>query len=567
MAKPYKKEAVATRWDSEVRMLAWLATVVSVCSFLFYFQRGEVLLYGDAVAHINIARRVFDSRTPGLLQLGTVWLPLPHLLMIPFLVSIRMWRTGAGGSIPSMAAYVFGVIGIFRLTRNALSRTAELDGPARVAAWVAAVIYAANPNLIYMQSTAMGESVYLAFFIWAVAYFGEAVRGNLGAWTKCGLCLAAACLTRYDGWFLAIVMAATALAIALWPEGSSRIAGKDAPPGRPRDRQAYQTSRVRRAIVKFILITAVAPVLWLAYNEIVYQNPLEFANGPYSAKAIEMRTQSGGNPGHPGTGSPLTSGLYFLKAAQDNVAENAWLARAWVLGLVTAVGLVLARLRKGVLGPQWSLFFLLIPIPFYALSVAYGGVPIFIPQWWPFTHYNARYGLQLLPAFAVALALMVDLAIRARWERRLRGALILAVLLLVIASYVSVWGAQPITLVEAEVNMRTRNQLEKEVGNWLEHLPPNASLLMYLGDHVGVMQRAGIPLSHTINEGNHRTWRQPTDPEGLWERALADPTKYADYILAFEGDPVWQAVHGLHLRELVEIQVTGQARAVLYRVR
>ena len=85
-------------------------------SFLFYFQRGDVLLYGDAVAHINIARRVFDSKTPGLLQLGTVWLPLPHLLMIPFLVS-KMWHRGVGGSIPSMAAYVFGVVGIFRLVR------------------------------------------------------------------------------------------------------------------------------------------------------------------------------------------------------------------------------------------------------------------------------------------------------------------------------------------------------------------------------------------------------------------------------------------------------------------
>ena len=59
----------------------------------------------------------------------------------------------------------------------------------------------------------------------------------------------------------------------------------------------------------------------------------------------------------------------------------------------------------------------------------------------------------------------------------------------------------------------------------------------------------------------------PTDPEGLWERALADPPKYADYILAFEGDPVWQAVHNLALPELVEIHVTGQARAVLYRAR
>src|SRR5579872_778016 len=202
MPKPKTNEPAATRWDSEISLLAWLATCVSVFSFLYYFQHEQTLLYGDAVAHINIARRVFDSKTPGLLQLGTVWLPLPHLLMIPFIVSMKMWRTGAGGSIPSMAAYVFGVIGIFRLTRGALSPTDKPDGPASIAAWIAAIIYAANPSLIYMQSTAMGESLYLAFFIWAIAYFAEGIRGEANALTKCGLCLAAACLTRYDGWFL-----------------------------------------------------------------------------------------------------------------------------------------------------------------------------------------------------------------------------------------------------------------------------------------------------------------------------------------------------------------------------
>src|SRR5271168_4885409 len=101
----------SSRWDAEVRVLAFLAVWVSVFSFLFYYRHEEVLLYGDAVAHINIARRVFDSKTPGLLQLGTVWLPLPHLLILPFIVSKQMWQTGAGGSIPSMAGFVFGVLG------------------------------------------------------------------------------------------------------------------------------------------------------------------------------------------------------------------------------------------------------------------------------------------------------------------------------------------------------------------------------------------------------------------------------------------------------------------------
>ena len=115
--------------------------------------------------------------------------------------------------------------------------------------------------------------------------------------------------------------------------------------------------------------------------------------------------------------------------------------------------------------------------------------------------------------------------------------------------------------------MRTRNLLEAQVAIWLQKLPPESTLLMYLGDHVGALQQAGIPLKRTINEGNHRTWKQPVDPDGLWERALADPSRYADYVIAFEGDNVWQSMQGRHLPELVEIHVTGQARAAVYRAR
>src|ERR1700734_3170197 len=205
--------------DIEVTRLVWLAIFVSVFSFLFYSRHGDVLLYGDAVAHINIARRVFDSKTPGLLQLGTVWLPLPHLLILPFILSKQMWQSGAGGSIPSMAAYVLAVLGIFRLARTASGRDAKEDASPKVAAWAAAILYAANPNLIYMQATAMGESLYLAFFIWAVVYFAEFARQadatKAGrSLTKCGLCLLAACLTRYDGWFLAAVLVIAAVVVA-----------------------------------------------------------------------------------------------------------------------------------------------------------------------------------------------------------------------------------------------------------------------------------------------------------------------------------------------------------------
>src|SRR5215469_1476769 len=159
----------------------------------------------------------------------------------------------------------------------------------------------------------------------------------------------------------------------------------------------------------------------------------------------------------------------------------------------------------------------------------------------------------MLPAFSVAMASLVYIAILAEsWHRYLRLTCAVVPLVLASASYVSVWQATPVSLREAQINMRTRTELQRELALWLAKLPPGATLLMYVGDHVGALERAGIPLRQTINEGNHRVWQRPTDPAGLWERALANPKQYADYVLAFEGDPVWQAVSNLHLPELVE---------------
>ena len=88
---------------------------------------------------------------------------------------------------------------------------------------------------------------------------------------------------------------------------------------------------------------------------------------------------------------------------------------------------------------------------------------------------------------------------------------------------------------------------------------------MYLGDHVGAFERAGIPLSRVINEGNHRPWKRPMDPEGLWERALAHPAAYADYVIAFDRDPVARSVNRSELESMLVLHMTGQPEAAIYR--
>jgi hypothetical protein len=543
--------------EVEVVRLLWMAIFVSVFSFLFYYRRGDVLWYGDAVAHINIARRVFDSRTPGLLQLGTVWLPLPHLLILPFIVSKQMWQSGSGGSIPSMAGFVFGVLGIVRLTRTALAKVGEVDDWAKMAGWAAAVFYVANPNLIYMQATAMGESLYLAFFIWAVSYFAESWRGNEKALTKCGICLLAACLTRYDGWFLAGVLGVCVAARAVVKLPLL------AEPARSGATQAFFS---RITVARFILLAAAGPALWLGYNTAVYGNALEFANGPYSAKAIERNTGTV----NPAKGNLAAAGAYFLKAAELNVSEPTWMGRLW-LGLAVLGSLAAWRERRGrVALVLWT------PLVFYGLSLAYGSVPIFVPVWWPFSIYNARYGLQLLPAFAVFVPWGIFFLVRGaarlwaagsflrRWAELMAFA---ATMMLAVSSYAGVWRGRPICYREAENNMKGRVAMDSQIGKWMQALPQDSILLMYLGEHAGALEGAGIPLKRTINEGNHRVWKRPDDPQGLWERALADPAGYANYAIGFEGDPVWKAAMAGHLKALVEIHTTGQPAAVIFQGR
>src|SRR4051812_33737519 len=101
-----KSSASSRRFNSRdpagvTALLALLLTALSAAAVWWCWSRGYTLYYGDAEAHLNIARRILDSRTPGPEQFGTVWLPLPHLLMLPFAARDFLWRSGLAGAIPS----------------------------------------------------------------------------------------------------------------------------------------------------------------------------------------------------------------------------------------------------------------------------------------------------------------------------------------------------------------------------------------------------------------------------------------------------------------------------------
>ena len=532
-ATSIRGEGSPARVAKDYFVLVICLCVVGFVSVWIFYSRSEILLSGDAVAHINIARRVFDSRTPGPLQLGSVWLPLPHLLTIPFVISDRLWRSGLGGSVISVLSYILAGLGLFRL----------LSIWSRFGAWIGTAFFAANPNLIFVQATALNEPLYLAAFIWTVVFFIEAgrslQRGELAGagrlLEKAAITVTAAIFTRYDGWFLAVVCW-----IAMLPAGLKArhlISAKE-------------HSEFRKSVFKALLLTALGPTLWMAYNFGVYENPLDFATGPYSAKAIAERSTAKDSPPYPGERRPWTAGVYFTKAAQLNVGEN---GAAKLLVLLAALAGILLSLRD-----QWMPVVLLwSPLLFYTLSIAYGSVPIFLPVWWPFSYYNVRYGLELLPAIAVGIAVATPVIAKA-FRAKIAGPLLLGLILIATSlSYASSWRSTPICLREVRRNGSARMELDRRLAGFLAWLPPNATVLAYTGAHSGAFELAGFHLRRTINEGNY----------GRWESALQHPASAANYVVAVEGDPVAKSVakRPEALRQIAGISIQGEGQVVVYR--
>jgi hypothetical protein len=58
------------------------ATIFSCVSYYFFSKSNQTLFYNDSISHLNMARLVIDNLKPGLAQIGSVWLPLDHLLKL-----------------------------------------------------------------------------------------------------------------------------------------------------------------------------------------------------------------------------------------------------------------------------------------------------------------------------------------------------------------------------------------------------------------------------------------------------------------------------------------------------
>src|SRR6266699_401300 len=216
--------------------------VIALSSLYYFYSRGLSNLYGDGLAHVEGARRLFDSMTPGYPEIGSAWLPLYHILASPLALNTFLWRTGLAGSLISAAAYVVTAWFLFRLSFE-LNRHL-------FAGVLSLVIFCLCPSMAYLASAPLTEPLALMWAVLVVfGLFRFQQAGKTGVLIGTALAAFFGTLTRYDGWFLLPFAAA----FVFWARsGPWRI-------------------RFRPALI-FSLIAGIGPFLWLLHGAYRYGN-------------------------------------------------------------------------------------------------------------------------------------------------------------------------------------------------------------------------------------------------------------------------------------------------------
>lgn len=462
---------------------------ISVAMFVHYYQNGLGLAYNDARSHLDIGRRVVEGLKPGLAQLGSVWLPLPHVMMIPFIWDDFMWHSGLAGALSGMLGFV--VTGL--IIRAWLKHL----GAGLLGRFVGVALFVANLNILYLQSTAMTE-LPLLMFMMAGSYYLLKWHDNqklVYILYAAGLIMLAS-LARYEGWFL-LAFATMLIAIQAFRKKGYAVA--------------------EGSVILFCTLAGFGVVLWLLWNQLIFNDALYFAFGPFSAHAQQDQLQQAGILAT--KGNVLLSVKTYLYA----LTYNAGTFTAF-LGLC---GVVAFWVNKKVsVDRKIGNTLLFVPILFNILALYLGHSVLFIQGISGDTWFNVRYGSMAIPSIAILVGYLVHRA----------GAMRLALVgLLAFVTFFSFVSQDAVTIDDARVGSSQKNV--SEVSGWLhEHAAKTPGfVLISAASHDAIIFSSGLPMKKFIHEGTG----------AYWETAITIPDHWARWIIMRtndDNDLTWRSV-------------------------
>ncbi len=491
------------------KVVAVLAILFSVGALIWSYVHGYIIVYGDSESHLNIAKRVVDSITPGFAQLGGIWLPLPHLLMVPFVYFNFMWHTGLAGSVVSGAAFVISVIYLYRL--------ALYISKSKLMAFATSAVFLLNPNILYVQTTPMTEMLLIMFFILSTYHFLRFVedQDNVAALVAAGIFTFLATLSRYDGWFLAgMELGVIGLMYMPWErmrKGVRSTLGFF---------KTEQWQGLEGRLIMFGVIAFFGVALWLLWDGLILGDPLYFTHSVFSAKSQQNEWLAKG--ALPSYHNAWLSFLYYTVTAMSTGGVI-----MFILAIAGAITFAVYSKNKH---KYYILLILLVPYIFNIITLFMGQSVIFIPHLTPvgfeWRLFNVRYGVMTVPLIAFGVGYLFY---HAKWRARLLiGALCIAQLGLYAIGYSKV-----IVLEDGLHGLSSAVAQQPDVQQWItEHYDGGLLLQDDYARTISVI-RAGVPMENTIYIGN----------KPYWDESLKEPEKYARWIVMQKNDAVWSALY------------------------
>jgi hypothetical protein len=454
-------------------LLTAFLSAISLLFFVIYFQNGLGIAYNDARSHLDIGRRVVEGLKPGLAQLGSVWLPLNHALMVPTIWNDWMWHSGAAGAIQSMVAFVITGIIVYKfLEKLNVGNWGRLMGIA---------VFTLNLNVLYLQSTAMTELVLLATMTAGCYYLMLwSLEDNLFSLVKAAFFIMLSTLTRYDGWFLLFTAAFVIFVNVITKKDYKELEGK---------------------LILFITLGAFGIVLWFLWNLLIFNDPLYFVFGPFSAHAQQTQLNEAGDL--PTKYNLLLSTKIYLFA----VLYNSYTIPV----LLSLVGLVTFLFDKKVkMGVRLATSLSLIsPFFFNVLALFLGFSVLFVQGITGNSLFNIRYGIMLAPTIAVFMGYLVD---RVNILKPLITGVIIYVCLLAFVNY------DAVVVDDALVGSSQKNV--SEVSGWLAQnaADKDGFILISAASHDAIIFSSGLPMKKFIHEGTGLYWESATSAPDTWAR-------------------------------------------------
>lgn len=467
-------------------IIAGFAVLVGIGATVLSFQQDWILLFFDTRSHLVIGRALTDSVNPGFYQLGTVWLPVPHLLLAPFMLIFPLWQTGLGASM-------LGII-CLAVSTAALWRVAYRIGFNRPARLVVVAVFVFNPTMLYLTTTALTEPVLIACLLASLAGLSGWITaspsvspGALAVFA--GVPVTMAVLSRYEGWIF-VAASVVFILIASW-------------------RRWRSVSYTATLVLSYVSVPIAGVVWWLSYNYVRFGDPLEFARGPYSA----------------GAEATLRSGLGVLPQ-KGNLGLSLSIYHDSALNII-GLPILLFAVAGGVLflwqrGFSTTALLVWLPLfwyPFIVFSLWAGQIIIVNGSALPETTlYNNRYTGGNGAVVALLCGALVDIVVnwRARWGRWL-GAIVAAT-----AIGFTVWSFSDaynrmIIIREGSTNTVQANALE--AGRFVQENYQGGYVLMDAGSR-GDSMLVGLDNDQVIT----------VDNGPVFEKALGDPAAYVQWV-------------------------------------